>query len=72
GATVYPVLTESACRFIQPLTLQVLSRNPASSDLWKEGEGWQPGHIELADQADLLLVARLICFHPSIWQLLHQ
>ena len=57
GATVYPVLTESACRFIQPLTLQVLSRNPASSGLWKEGEGWQPGHIELADQADLLLVA---------------
>ena len=51
GATVYPVLTESACRFIQPLTLQVLSRNPASSGLWKEGEGWQPGHIELADQA---------------------
>ena len=41
GATVYPVMTESACRFIQPLTLQVLSRNPASSDLWKEGEGRQ-------------------------------
>ena len=57
GAKVFPVMTASACRFIQPLTLQVLSRNPVASDLWKEGEGWQPGHIELADQADLLLVA---------------
>ena len=57
GANVVPVMTAEACKFIQPLTLQVLSRNPAVTDLWKEGEGWQPGHIELADQADLLLVA---------------
>lgn len=57
GANVFPVMTAEACRFITPLTLQVLSRNPVASDLWKEGEGWQPGHIELADQADLLLVA---------------
>ena len=57
GAEVYPVLTASACRFIQPLTLQTLARNPASSDLWAEESGWQPGHIELADRADLLLVA---------------
>jgi phosphopantothenoylcysteine decarboxylase len=57
GAKVYPVMTAEACKFIQPLTLQVLSRNPVATDLWKEGEGWQPGHIELADQADLLLVA---------------
>lgn len=57
GARVFPVMTAEACRFIQPLTLQVLSRNPVSSDLWKEGEAWQPGHIELADRADLFLVA---------------
>ena len=57
GAKVFPVMTVEACKFIQPLTLQVLSRNPVAADLWKEGEGWQPGHIELADQADLLLVA---------------
>ena len=57
GAKVFPVMTASACRFIQPLTLQVLSRQPVASDLWKEGEGWQPGHIDLADQADLFLVA---------------
>ncbi len=57
GATVFPVMTREAGEFIGPLTLRVLSRQPVASDLWKEGEGWQPGHIELADRADLLLVA---------------
>jgi len=57
GADVYPVMTEAACRLVRPLTLKVLSRNPVSADLWKDEEAWQPGHIELADQADLLLVA---------------
>jgi len=57
GANVFPVMTAEACRFLQPLTLQVLARNPVASDIWNEGQGWQPGHIELADQSDLLLVA---------------
>lgn len=57
GADVFVVMTADAGRFIQPLTLQTLSRNPVANDLWKEGEGWQPGHIELADRADLLLIA---------------
>ena len=57
GADVFVVMTRAACEFIGSITLQTLSRNPVVSDLWKEGEGWQPGHIELADKADLLLVA---------------
>ena len=57
GADVFPIMTAGACSFIQPLTLQTLSRNPVASDIWKEGERWQPGHIDLADRADLLLVA---------------
>ncbi len=57
GAQVFPVLTASAERFIPRLTLQTLARNPVSVDLWEEGEGeWKPGHIDLADRADLLLV----------------
>jgi phosphopantothenoylcysteine synthetase/decarboxylase len=50
-------MTAGARSFIQPLTLQTLSRNPVASDIWNEGESWQPGHIDLADRADLLLVA---------------
>lgn len=57
GATVYPILTDSACRFIQPLTLQILSKNPALTDLWYESEHNHPNHIQIADSADLLLVA---------------
>ena len=57
GATVYPVVTREATRFITPLTLHTLARHPVATDLWEEGEGWQPGHIELADKADVLLVA---------------
>ena len=57
GASVHPIMTASACRLIQPLTLQTLARNPVAKDLWEEEKNWQPGHIELADRADLLLVA---------------
>lgn len=57
GASVYCVMTKEAAQIIGPIALQTLSRNPVSVDLWKEGEGWQPGHIELADKADLVLVA---------------
>ncbi|KAF0093770.1 MAG: phosphopantothenoylcysteine decarboxylase / phosphopantothenate--cysteine ligase [Puniceicoccaceae bacterium 5H] len=57
GAQVRVVMTESATRLIPPLTLQTLSRHPVAVSLWDEGKGWQPGHIELADEADLLLIA---------------
>ena len=56
GADVHVVMTESATQFISALTLGTLSRNPVFSSFWDE-EGWQPGHIELADKIDLFLVA---------------
>ena len=54
---VHVVMTAEATRFITPLTLQTLSRQPVVTDLFDEKIGWQPGHIELADRADLLLIA---------------
>ena len=57
GRTVNVVMTAEAREFITPLTLQVLSKHPVVSDLFNEKEGWQPGHIEPADRADLLLIA---------------
>ena len=53
GAEIFIAMTESATRFITPLTLGTLSRNPVASSWWNEDASWQPGHIELADQADL-------------------
>jgi phosphopantothenoylcysteine decarboxylase len=57
GHNVTCVCTQSALEFVTPLTLQTLSRQPVISDLFAEKEGWQPGHIYLADHADLLLIA---------------
>lgn len=56
GAEVRVVMTAAATRLMSPIALQTLSRHPVASDLWQEGNGWQPGHIELADRADLLAV----------------
>ena len=57
GADVFVVMTRAAREFVGATTFQTLSRNPVTEELWNEGEDWQPGHIELADKADLLLVA---------------
>ena len=50
-------MSDSAQRFITPLTLQTLSKNPVMTAVFAGQEGWCPGHIELADRADLLLIA---------------
>ena len=57
GHEVTCVLTKEAVEFVTPLTLRTLSRRPVIVDLFAEKEGWQPGHIHLADSADLLLIA---------------
>src|SRR5204862_8121362 len=54
---VFVVMTEDAVEFITPLTLQTLSKNPVTTSFYNEKENWRPGHIELADEADLFLVA---------------
>ena len=56
GADVHVVLTEAGARFITPLTLRTLSRNPVATGLWDDA-GWKPEHVNLADEADLVLVA---------------
>jgi phosphopantothenoylcysteine decarboxylase len=54
---VFVVLTHDATEFIAPLTLQTLSKNPVMTSFFDEKENWRPGHIELADRANLLLIA---------------
>jgi phosphopantothenoylcysteine decarboxylase len=51
------VMTADAQRFITPLPFKTLTRNPVVTDLYYEDEGWKPTHIDLADSADLLLIA---------------
>src|ERR1041385_2832594 len=54
---VHVVLTADAQRFVTPLPFKTLSRHPVVTDLYDEEEGWKPAHIQLADEADLLLIA---------------
>jgi phosphopantothenoylcysteine synthetase/decarboxylase len=51
------VMTADAQKFITPLPFKTLTRNPVVTDLYDEDEGWKPTHIELADAANLLLLA---------------
>lgn len=57
GHEVHAVMTRSACEFITPLTLQTLTRKPVLVSLEDEKNSWKPGHIELADTTDLVLIA---------------
>src|SRR5438270_1903594 len=57
GHQVFVVMSHDATEFITPLTLQTLSKNPVTTSFFDEKESWRPGHIELADRANLLLIA---------------
>jgi phosphopantothenoylcysteine decarboxylase/phosphopantothenoylcysteine decarboxylase/phosphopantothenate--cysteine ligase len=57
GHQVFVVMTQDAIEFISPLTLRTLSKNPVTTSFFDEKESWQPGHVELADRANLLLIA---------------
>ena len=57
GHEVHVVMTEGAQEFITPLTLQTLSRHSVLTSVFTDGSEWKPGHIDLADRADLLVIA---------------
>lgn len=56
-ADVQVVMTESACRFVTPLTLQTLSGKPVYLDMWDARIDNNMAHIELSRDRDLILVA---------------
>ena len=55
GAQVRVVLTEHACQFVQPLSFETLSGNPAYTDSFDRK--YEIGHVALAKWADLMLIA---------------
>ena len=57
GASVVPVLTKGGAQFITPLTLSALAENPVYEDLFSLKDEAEMGHIRLAREADLILVA---------------
>ena len=57
GASVKVLLSEAAKEFVTPLTFQALSRNEVYTDTFDEKHPKVVAHIDLADWADLVLVA---------------
>ena len=57
GHEVHCVCTAKALEFVTALTLHTISRNPVFSSFEDEKADWVPPHIQLAQRADLLLVA---------------
>ncbi len=56
-ANVHVVLTPHAKAFVTPLVFESLSKNKVYTDLFELMEGSKIGHVTLADQADLIVVA---------------
>lgn len=57
GAEVTVAMTESATRFVAPLTFQALSGRPVYTSAWEHIEAHDPQHIQLATRADAVIVA---------------
>jgi phosphopantothenoylcysteine decarboxylase/phosphopantothenate--cysteine ligase len=57
GARVRCVMTEAANNFITPTTLAAVSGVPVATDLFEPIAGADVGHIRIAREADLIIVA---------------
>ena len=57
GATVQVVMTEAACQFITPVTMQALSGRPVYTSQWDGREANNMPHINLSREADAIVLA---------------
>ncbi|MFT4413510.1 bifunctional phosphopantothenoylcysteine decarboxylase/phosphopantothenate--cysteine ligase CoaBC [Fredinandcohnia humi] len=57
GAEVKVLMSESAMKFVTPLSFQALSKNEVYYDTFDEKDPSVIAHIDLADWADLIIVA---------------
>jgi phosphopantothenoylcysteine decarboxylase/phosphopantothenate--cysteine ligase len=57
GCVVRVVMTDSAEKFISPLTFESITQQPVLRTFWEETQPGAIGHIALADWADAVVVA---------------
>ena len=57
GADVHVLMTESACKFISPITFETLTGNKCSVDTFDRNFQHNVEHISLAKNADVFMVA---------------
>lgn len=56
GADVHVIMTESAQRFVTPLTFRALSDNDVHTDMFADTAAWRVAHITLVRECDAMLV----------------
>ncbi|OGO31420.1 MAG: phosphopantothenoylcysteine decarboxylase [Chloroflexi bacterium RBG_16_56_11] len=57
GARVETVMTESAMKFITPLTLRNITGRPVVTDMFEPASEYSEEHVALAEAADVIIVA---------------
>lgn len=57
GATVQVVMTDAACQFITPVTMQALSGRPVFTSQWDGRADNNMAHINLSREADAIVIA---------------
>jgi len=57
GIDVQAVMTEAACHFITPTTMQALTGKPVFTDQWDASEPNSMAHINLSRTADAIVIA---------------
>lgn len=57
GAKVVTVMTENACRFVQPKSFEAVTTSKVFTSLWTQPSEYKIGHIRLAELADIVVVA---------------
>ncbi|WML35144.1 bifunctional phosphopantothenoylcysteine decarboxylase/phosphopantothenate--cysteine ligase CoaBC [Clostridium sp. OS1-26] len=53
---IHVIMTNSAAKFVNPLSFQTLSQNIVNYDMFCEPRAWEIQHISLAKKADLIAV----------------
>lgn len=57
GATVRVAMTESAAKFVTPMTFQILSQHEVHMDTFQETDPSHVAHVDISDWADVSVVA---------------
>ena len=57
GAVVNVIMTDSATKFITPLTLRSITNRPVVTDMWELTTEFSIEHVALAEAADVVVIA---------------
>jgi phosphopantothenoylcysteine decarboxylase/phosphopantothenate--cysteine ligase len=57
GAKINTIMTENACRLIGPKSFEAVTNSAVYTTLWNTTQEYKISHINLADRADIVVVA---------------